>query len=447
MSSGIGYSRLSLKKKILGTCLCLLLYRLLSYVPLPFIERTAVLDTNQTSALGLFNLMTGGNMFQMSIGSLGVAPYITASIFVQMLAVLIPSVYSLQKTGFVGHQKLHRLTVLVSCFTSLPNTLFLLNQYKTWGVLTSDAWYVPVIQGGLLILTGMFFSYMGMYIEEHFFGSGLSLILITGIVSSLPQEIGSAYTALNEGKTVVGQILSDTMFVILIGALALFVCWMLSCGMNLPLIGSQKITDDEYLLDIQNVLPLRMLSTSVMPVIFASSILGLPAVLFASEDPNSWICMFNMNRWFTADPWWASCGVLVYFLLIFMFGRYAQMVELNEVEIAESLRKSGFVIQGVGPGRETEVYLKVCMNKLNKMGSAGLCLVAVVPVVISRMFNVPSISLLGTSLILIIHVMSDLLRSYQVERRGQAYVKLLSVFSAHRKGEAFCLLEKARLRD
>ena len=446
MLERLNTGRLSIKKRIIGTIACLIIYRLLSHVPLPFIRAEYTMNTNQNSALGLFNLITGGNMFRMTVASLGVSPYITASIFVQLLGVLVPSVQNLQKSGFVGQRKLKRLTVIISMFTSLPNALMLTNQYRLSGALTTDAWYAFVIQVGLLICCGMFLSYMGMYIDDHFFGNGLSLILITGIVSSLPSELGGAFASLNEGKTLFGQIISDVMFVVLVGALILFVCWMLSCGVNLPLAGSQKAVDENDLINVQNVLPLKMLSTSVMPVIFASSVLSIPTLLFyTSAGRDSWVALFDINRWFVAESWWSSFGILIYFMLIFMFSRYSQLVELNESEIARSLHESGFVICGVSPGRETEACLKLWMGKLNKMGSLGLCVVAVIPIIVSRIFNIPSISLLGTSLILLIHVIKDTWWAYRIEKHGQSYLKLLPILDSRRKGEAFCLLEKARL--
>lgn len=446
MSQGFNAGRMPIKKRIVGTILCLIIYRLLSYIPLPFIRTEYVMNTDQNATWGLFNLITGGNMFRMTVGSLGVSPYITASILVQFIGVLIPSVHELQKSGFVGQKKVKRLTVVFSIFTAFPNALMLTTQYKTNGALTTDVWYATVIQMVLLISCGVFLSYMGMYIDDHLFGNGLSLILVTGIVSSLPSELGSAFISLNDGKTLFGQVISDVMFVLLIGALMLFVCWMLDCGVNLPLAGSQKAIDENDSLAVQNVLPLRMLSTSVMPVIFASSFLSIPNLLFYSSDGGqSWVDLFNMNKWFTSDPWWASFGVIIYFGFIFIFARYSQMIELNEVEIADNLHKAGFVIRGVSPGRETEAFLKLWMGKLNKFGSLGLCAVAIIPVVVSRIFNIPSVSLLGTSLILLIHVIKDTWWSYRVEQHGQEYLKLLPVLCSRRKGEAFCLLEKARL--
>ena len=445
-STNVNVGRFSFKKRVVLTIVCLIVYRLLSYIPLPFIRSDFVLASSQNTSFQLFNLVTGGNMFRMSIASLGVSPYITASIFLRLMSVLIPSVAELQKSGYVGQHKLHRLTVIFSAVTSLPHALLLTSQYRMRGALTEDTWYALVIQLVLLIGTGALLSYMGTYISEHLFGDGLSLILVTGILASLPSELGSAFTALNEGKTVFGQIISDTMFILIVGALIFFVCWMLYCGVNLPLVGSQKAVDDNDLINVQNVLPLRMLSTSVMPVIFASSLLSIPSLLFySSGDGYSWTMLFDMNKWFIGDPWWASFGVCIYFILICFFGRYSQMLELNEFEMSEALRTCGFVIRGVGPGRETEVFLKLWMGKLNKYGSIGLCIVAVLPIVIGRIFHIPSISLLGTSLILIIHIIKDMCWRYEVERHGETYLKLLPVLQNARKGEAFCLLEKARL--
>ena len=440
-----GIRQWSLKKRVIGTLLCLCIYRLLACIPLPFIRADVITGADHSEALALFNLMTGGSMFKMTIGALGVSPYITASIFIHLMSVLIPSLQNLQKSGFVGRRKVQQMTVILSIFTSLPTGLMLLRQYRAVGAVSSEEWYVPVTQLALLIANGVLLSYMGMHIDEHLFGNGLSLILVTGIVSSLPTEFGSAFAALNEGKTLAGQILSDSMFVLLVLGLMLFMCWMLECGINLPLVGSQKFIDDDEANMIQNVLPLRMLTTNIMPVILASSIFSLPLVFFPASTNASWVYLFDMTKWFSAETWWASVGVIVYFGLICVFGRYSQLIDLNEVEMSETLRKSGFIIRGLTPGRETESFLKMWMGKMNRFGSIGLCVVALSPIVVSKLFHIPSISLLGTSLILIISIIRDTWQNYKIECHGLEYVELLPILESKRKGDAFCLLEKARL--
>ena len=445
MLQNSGVHRWSLKKRVTGTIICLCIYRLLACIPLPFIRMDVVTGMDQNNTLALFNLMTGGSMFKMTIGALGVSPYITASIFIHLMSVMSPSLQNLQKSGFIGRRRIQRMTVALSILTSLPTGLMLLQQYQAVGAVSSHEWYVSVVQLGLLIANGVLLSYMGMYIDDHLFGNGLSLILVTGIVSGLPTELGSAFAALNEGKTVVGQIMSDSMFVLLVLGLMLFMCWMLECGVNLPLVGSQKFIDDDEANMIQNVLPLRMLTTNVMPIILASSIFSLPLMLFQTSGEASWVYLFDMTKWFSAQTWWASFGVIIYFALICLFGRYAQLIDLNEVEMSETLRKSGFIIRGLSPGRETESFLKMWMGKLNRFGSIGLCVVALAPIVVGRLFNIPSISLLGTSLILIINIIRDTWNNYKIERHGLEYTQLLPILESKRKGDAFCLLEKARL--
>lgn len=446
MSESLGVTRLSLKKRIIGTIVCILLYRLLANIPLPFVDMQLLAESSTNSSLNLLSLVVGGNMSKATFGALGVLPYITASILVQLVGIMIPSIHELQKSGFVGQQKIKKLTVYLSFLTAVPNALILHTRYQGSQVLLSDAWYVLAIHVVLLMATSGFLSLMGMYIDDHFFGNGMSLILVSGIVAVLPSEFTSAFAVLNEGKTIGGQILSDSMFVMLIVMLMIFVCWLLECHVDLPLVGSQKAVDEDALLMVRNVLPLRVLSTSVMPVVFASSMFSLP-LSFAQSADYPWLSLFDMSKWFTLETWWASFGSVIYFCMICLFSRYAQMVELNETEIADNLRKAGFVIQGVGPGRETELLLRIWMRKLNKMGSVGLAVVSILPVLLSHLFGLPSISLLGTSLILLIHVMRDLLLMYRVEFRGQTYLKLLPILVSHRKGEAFCLLEKVRLND
>ena len=444
------YDKKSLPLRIFGTIMCIVLYRMLSSIPLPYVNGDYIRDLfGSDSSLGMLNLLTGGNLAQMSIAALGISPYITASIFLQLASVLVPGLAALQKDGFVGQKKFQQITVILSCFIAVFSGSMLVLNYRSAGLLISQEWYVAVIPICFLVASSTLLSLLGKIIDDHLFGNGISLFLLAGIVCNLPSSLSSSITTVREiGADSIGEYPAVGLFIVLLMVMFMFTCWMYACELRVPLMYSHKAVTKMDIVEDSSVLPLKMLSSSVMPVIFASSVLAFPSLvqLFLGKQW-SVLRIFNTSNWLKADDPFASIGIIIYFGLIFFFSRYSQSLNVNEVEVSENLRKSGCVIQGVAQGRETELYLKDQFSKLNRMGSICLCLVSFLPILFSNVFHIGSIALIGTSLILLVSIVQDTWYNWKVEHKGQSYLACVPTLNSSRRNRDFdfCLLEKAEV--
>ena len=173
----------------------------------------------------------------------------------------------------------------------------------------------------------------------------------------------------------------------------------------------------------KSIIPLKLIGGGVIPVIFASTILTIPAYvqMFLDKDI-TWLHIFNTSHWLSMDEWWANIGIAIYFAMIIGFSYYYQSLNLNEREIANNLKKVGGSIIGVRPGRDTEVYLRTHMKRLTFLGGIGLCIVSFVPIVFSTQLGISNLSFLGTSIIIVVSVIDETYLKYKTEKMGASYI-------------------------
>ena len=444
------WKKKSLAKRVIGSILFLLIYRLLCCIPLPFTDVNAFFaGSGLGESFGVLNILTGGALSRVSIAGLGISPYISASIFIQIFGIVIPSIAELQRSGAIGRKKIKQLTIGLSIITSIVSSLGILNTYMSYGVFVRTDWVAMLVCTVIMALCSILFAFMGNYIDDELFGNGISLFLLAGILSNVPHEIANMLT---RAQSVSGKSSEYWIFVSIVVFVSLvmliFVNWLNYVERDVRLEYNHKSTSDNELVYENSVLPLKMLPNSVLPVIFASSFLSVFSIiasLFGGDA--AWLRIFDMNKWLDFSDPVASIGLLIYFFMIFVFGYYTQLVNMNPIEVASNLKKSGAVIVGVAPGVETENYLKKYGGKLNFLGCFGLCILAALPIVMSRVFGVPSLSFLGTSLIIIVSVINDTWYTWKVEKRSARYIgymKEMSEFKHERTANQFVLFSKVR---
>lgn len=414
--SGLFHGRkLSLSSRVIGTLICLILFRFTANLLLPFIDVDKVsLLFGSNASFGMLNVLTGGNLSKMSLAALGIAPYISASILIQIVGVLIPKFGELQKQGSIGQDRIKTLTFAVSVVIAMFQALGMISTYKAAGLmLRTDM--TALFTAWLCMVAGSIFTVsLGILIEKRFFGNGISLILVVGILSNMPGEFANAVNTLSSNFGAISVGVFAVLVIVLIG----FVHWLYACEIRLPVTYSAKrnvIASDGRTEHI----PFKVLGNSVLPVIFASAFLAIPSMvqLFFNSSSKFWY-IFESDKWFDGAYPWASIGLVVYFLLIWGFSVYYQKINMNEVEIADNLKRADCVIHNVNPGSDTVIFLRRHLKKLNFFGSVGLFVLAVVPIILGRVLNVTSIGFLGTSLVILVAVIEELYYSYKVERIG-----------------------------
>lgn len=412
---------LSFRQKIAGTCAFLLLFRLLSHVPLPFVDPDMMKVLMEGNAsLNLLNMMTGGNFESMSLMALGITPYITASIIMQLLGVLIPSLSRIQREGSTGQKQYKRILLVLAVVFSFLQSVGMLYGYGVQGILTKLTWYTVLIPSVLMVFGVFILSFMGQYIDDHFFGNGVSLILATGILCSYVGDAVTLGTRLSSGNPIAVSVLFCGLAFLAVFLLFTFTVWLTVCTKYIPVAYSTKLSGGSFR-QAGNI-PLKLIGGSVVPIIFASSIITLPSLVqsFTGTDVK-WLRMFNMSHWLDPKEPFASAGLALYLLLIVWFSYYYQALNLNEQEIAMQLRQHGGVVPGIRPGLSTEDYLRDQMKWLTLFGGLCLCVIAVIPIFLLSVLGVSNLSFFGTSIIITVSVIYETGERYRSESQAGRY--------------------------
>ena len=388
---------------LLFTFFVLIVIRFGSLIPVPGLNTVAIKEYLE-SALGdansFLSSFTGGSFTQMSIFALNVTPYITSSIIIQLLTIAIPALEEMQKDGEDGRKKITAITRYVTIFLAVIESLGLVIGFDRghYMTVTGPLGYLLVI---ITLTTGSaFVMWLGERVTEKGVGNGISIILLINIVSRMPSDFSDLYTKFMKGQDIVDQV-TTILVVLLQGGVR-----------KIPVQHAQKVQGRRMMGGQQSHIPLKVNTSSVIPVIFASSILSVPMVvvnLFNINTSGVWAKILrgmNSNYWFNPAYPWASVGLIIYILLVVFFAYFYTSVTFNPMEVANNLKKSGGFIPGIRPGKPTQDYLNKILNYIVFIGAVGLLIVAVIPIFFNGMFGA-DVSFGGTSLIIIVGVVLE----------------------------------------
>jgi preprotein translocase subunit SecY len=428
-----------LKKRLWFTVGALILFRLLSYVPVPGIDPTAMAQLYQTQSGGIldvFNTFSGGALERFSIVALGVMPYITASIVVQLGATLYGPWQALRKEGETGRKKLNQYTRYLTVMITLVQGYLAIRGLESQSVSKGIG---AVVQPGLLFelagtvsLVGgtLFLMWIGEQITSRGIGNGISLIIMAGIVARLPQGVlqlleGSRTGSVN-GLLVVG-------IIVLTVALVLFICFM-ERAQRRVLIQYPKRQTARGMQQERSHLPIKLNTAGVIPPIFASSLLLMPLTILnwagSRAAPEG-----GASDWLITITTYLQHGSLAYELLygvgIAFFCFFYTAVQFNSEETADNLKRHGGFIPGVRPGKATETYFDYLLNRITVVGAAYLVLICLIPDLLSTQAGLTNLRLGGTSLLIVVNVTMDTVSQIQ------------SHLIAHQYGD---LIKKAKLK-
>ena len=406
-----------LRKKLIFTALIMLLFRLGSVIPVPFIN-VDVLSQYYNSVLsntilGLYNAMSGSAFSQATVLALGIQPYINSSIIIQLLTIAIPALERLSKEGGEeGKKKLNQITRFTTVGLGLlmgwAYYMMLLNYQKSGYPILQDTSVLPALVIILAFAAGStVVMWLGEQITEHGIGNGISMILFANIISRLPQMTG---TTINMGWWGI---------LVAVGVLALIVLivFVNDAERRIPIQYAKRVVGRKVYGGQNTDLPIKVSMTGVMPVIFAQSIASLPATIcaFIPGGVNSWV---NKNL-FDSTTWvYAVC----YFLLIFFFGWFYASIQYDPVEISNNLKKNGGFIPGFRPGKPTADFIKKVINKIVVFGSLYLGVVALLPIIAGNAFpGVKELAIGGTSVIIVVSVALETAKALEAQMLMRHY--------------------------
>ncbi|MBQ8892155.1 MAG: preprotein translocase subunit SecY [Bacilli bacterium] len=374
--------------------------------------------TNITKNLGfleLINAMGGGSLKRFSIFALGVSPYITASIIVQLLEMdIIPYFTELSKEGPVGRRKLNQITRYMGIiFAFLEGYAFSFAFLGTGSAF--DYLYVAVI----MTAGTAFCLWLGDQITQKGIGNGVSLMIMAGIIATLPTMFQTAFTSfvVGEGGELALGILKFALFVIIYFAIIIGVIYVQESERRIPLQYANKTTGSYG--SEQSFLPIKLNTASVIPVIFASSLLAIPATI-SNFVSNEGFKTFVETYLDYSKP----VGFVIYVLLIFFFGYFYTFLQLKPEDVADNLKKNGGYIPGVRPGSETEEYVRHTLSRVTIVGTILLIILAILPIIFTSVTKLPSsVSIGGTGLLIVVGVALETYKQLEGSLATRTYKK------------------------
>ena len=408
-----------LRKKLLFTTLILIVVRFGSQLPIPEIDSaqiSAYLKSTLGDSFSLLNSFTGGSFMQMSVFALSVTPYITSSIIMQLMTIVIPALEEMQKDGEDGRKRMAKITRYVTVVLAIIEGAGLAIGFANQGALGTDYTTFTIVTMIIALTAGaVLVMWLGERITESGIGNGISIILLVNIVSGMPGDFTSLYNQFMKGKQIGPALIAGCVIVGVVLAVVVFVIVLSDAERHIPVQYSKKMQGRKLVGGQQSKIPLKVNTAGVIPIIFASSIMQFPIMLqnVLKYENNGFIgkalTSLNSSTWFDASHPKRSIGLLIYIVLVVLFAYFYTSITFNPLEIANNMKKSGGFIPGIRPGRPTVEYLTKILNYIIFVGACGLILVQIVPILFNGWLGA-KVSFGGTSLIIIVSVVLETLK-------------------------------------
>jgi preprotein translocase subunit SecY len=421
-----------LKRRLVFLVLALIVFRIGTHIPVPGIDpvQLSKLFETQGGILGMFNMFSGGALSRFSVFALGIMPYISASIIMQLLTVVSPQLEALKKEGEAGRRKITQYTrygtVALALFQAVGISIALESQQ---GLVVDPGMMFRFVTVVTLVTGTLFLMWLGEQITERGVGNGISLIIFSGIVAGLPSAIGSTLELARTGSMSIPVVL---LIAVLVVAVTMFVVFV-ERGQRKILVNYAKRQVGNKLYGGQSShLPLKLNMAGVIPPIFASSIILFPATIagwFGSNEKMVWLKDIGA----ALAPGQPLYSVLYAAAIIFFCFFYTALV-FNSKETAENLKKSGAFVPGIRPGEQTARYIDKILMRLTLVGAGYITLVCLLPELLHMKYNVP-FYFGGTSLLIIVVTTMDFMAQLQAYMMSHQYESLLK--KANFKGQGF----------
>ncbi|MBI5414341.1 preprotein translocase subunit SecY [Candidatus Peregrinibacteria bacterium] len=412
-----------LRKKIIYTVVMLIFYRILAHIPIPLQNiNFQSLKEISTGALGVFSALTGGSLQNFSIILMGLSPYINASIIVQLMTVVFPKLEALSKEGEQGRRKINSYTRWLTfpfAFLQSYGVIFLIAKSVQGAQVINPYDYTAVIPAMFITTAGtILLMWIGELISEKGIGNGISLIITTGIVSSIPGVFGNIIAGIDAGES--AKIPSFALLIILTFIMLIIVVLVTEGQRRIPITYASRNVQHSA-----SSLPIRVLQAGMIPIIFAISLISFPGVVSQFLGSTGPVTDFLSRHFNSSNP--TTFYLIVYALLIVFFSFFYVSVTFNPEKIAEDIQKRGGFIPGHRPGKETSNYIGRVSVRLNLWGGIFLALVAIIPIIFTMFSDLSRSDLIlsGSGLIIIVGVVLDLIRRINSELVMHDYEKLV----------------------
>lgn len=405
-----------LRKRILFTLFVLFIYRIGSFVPVPGVDKSVLMNNSGAGAdlFGLLNTFSGGALMNFSIFALGITPYITASIIVQLLSMdVIPKLAEWAKQGEHGKKKSAQLTrygtIVLGIIQAFAMSIGFNRMYSTQMV--PNATFVKYALIALVLTAGTaFLMWLGEQITEKGIGNGISMLIFAGIVANIPQYITTtAQSSFIQDNQVFMNSLKTILLVVVIVLIVIGVIYIQQAIRKIPVQYAKRVVGNKMYGGQNTHIPLKINAAGVIPVIFAISLLQFPIILANFWNTHAWAKWISTN--FNTDQ---PLGMVLYVILIIGFTFFYTFVQMNPQQMADNMKKNGGYIPGIRPGKATEKYMTRVMSRLTMSGAIFLAVISLMPIFLGSLAGLPkSVQIGGTALLIVIGVALDTMKQIE----------------------------------
>lgn len=419
----------SLRKKLAFTALMIALVRLGSQVPVPGLNLEYFREwfaQNSNGMLNMFSAFTGGSFERFSLFALGVTPYITATIVIQLLTVAIPSLEQLSRDGDYGRKKIEKISRWTAVGLAAAESAAMAVGFGRAGLFPGMTALRGVFAAACLTGGAALVMAIGWAIDKKGIGNGISIVLLVNVLAGTPQDFAALFEMHVKGKTPAKGALAAAVVIGVAAATVALVVMLNEAYRKIPIRYSAKSGKGTGYATQNSFLPIKVNLTSVLPVIFASSIFSIPQMIAAmlGKSGGFFLSCLNQNAWFDPNAPWHTLGLVLYLALIFFFAFFYANITFNPIEVADTLKKQGGSIPGIRQGKPTEEYLRKTVDRIVVIGAAGLVVVVLVPTFFGSLAHA-NLSFGGTSVIIVVGVVLETLDQIESETRPHTYQRFL----------------------
>lgn len=416
---------MDLWQKIAIIAIVMVFIRIGTVIPIPFVSKDYLSSVMPALGESFLSTLLGGSTSTMSLFALSVSPYITASIVIQMMTVVIPQLEQMRKEGKTGEDKYKRVITITGIVFSLVQAFLM-----AWG-LGSRGLLDPYNAGTIALATVVWtigasiLIFIGEFLDNFQLGSGISMILFCNIVSQIPTDMAKLYEMFISGKAVGIQILAVVVIAVIFAIAIVASVVLLSAAKNIPIRMSGKVSGTSPVQDM----PIPLVTCSIMPYIFASTLFSIPSLVamfvpsLNEGIPGKIVASLSMSNWFYINHPVRNLGAVLFVALTFFFTIFYIDFSFNPIEISENLKKQGAFVPGIRPGRPTAEYLEKTIRSVATWGNAFVVVLILALTAICNISGIGSMSLSGTSMIIAVSVVNDMYERVVAETKATERMK------------------------
>ncbi len=408
----------TLRNRVLFVLGSLVVFRLLSAIPIPGVDTVKLQNfISNNQFVGVLNVFSGGGLSTLSIIMLGVGPYITSSIIMQLLTIMSPRLKAMyQEDGEIGRKKFTQFSRMLTIPLAIVQGVALLVLLRRQGIMTDVSMFGMFTNISVIVAGSMLIMWIGELVSEFGIGNGVSLIIFAGIVANIPKEVSQFFFTFNIASLPVYILFLAVGLLIVAGVVV-----VTEAERPVPVTYAKQVRGDHVSGGTQTYLPIRVNQAGVIPIIFALSILLFPQLIgnaLAGMTNGTLLAISRGLLWFVANTWLYS---LFYFIFVFVFTYFYTAVTFDPEQISTNLQKNGAFVPGIRPGEATRNYISKILNRTTMMGAVFLGLIAVLPLVIRAITGITAFAIGGTALLIVVSVVLDLIKKTDAQLSMREY--------------------------